>query len=399
MKILILAPTIFPDRHSGVAKLVYNVARQLGRRGHEIVVLTNQYGPDYPIRETVDGMSYHRVPIPKRGDATHALWPISTPLKSRGGQKKLREEHDHFDIVWVHNPWWILFSDPKKFWPRARIVYDFHSDASSELMQNHGNGWKIRSLGRLYDSLIRSVMKKADAVLVHSEFTRNLCFSLSSRKAASKVHLIPGAADPDIYFAADAAQKERLKKELRLPTDRPVFMTARGLKRRTGVDKLVEAAHALKKKGVSFYLNVIGDGPLQAEIADQIVRLGLTDSARLVSDLSEEDLALHYRASDVFVLPTQGAEGFGLATVEALASGLIVLGTNNSSTPEILRLYHPDWIIPGSDPERISEAMFAFCRQPERFSLSPEKIREITVRHFSWSVVADQFASMAQSLL
>ena len=40
--------------------------------------------------------------------------------------------------------------------------------------------------------------------------------------------------------------------------------------------------------------------------------------------------------ADLFILPTTELEGFGLVTVEALASGLPVLGTPIGGTREIL---------------------------------------------------------------
>jgi glycosyltransferase involved in cell wall biosynthesis len=47
-------------------------------------------------------------------------------------------------------------------------------------------------------------------------------------------------------------------------------------------------------------------------------------------------LADWYRAADLFVLPTTAYEGFGMATVEALASGTPAVGTAIGATPEVL---------------------------------------------------------------
>ena len=51
--------------------------------------------------------------------------------------------------------------------------------------------------------------------------------------------------------------------------------------------------------------------------------LNLEKDIRLLSNLSEEILANYYRASDAFVMPTQGAEAFGLSTIEAISVGLV----------------------------------------------------------------------------
>jgi glycosyltransferase involved in cell wall biosynthesis len=391
MKILVLTPGIYPDRHSGIPKLVFYLARELRRRGHEIAILTRRYAPSYPEEEIIEGMQVHRLPIPHEGSAFHPFWPLATVFQSARGQRRLKRLHPDVDLVWVHNPWWLLFSNPKKLWPQARIVYDFHSDAMTELAQNHNGAWTARLAGRLFDASAIRGMRKADLVSVHSRFTREICASLLGNHGAPPLAVVPGGADPELYRPAGPDEKSELKRRLGLPLDRPVFLTARGLKRRTGVDKLIEAAFLLKEGRIPFFLLVVGRGGMKPLIEKKIRDLDLESSVRLTGDLSEEELAAAYRASDVFVLPTQGAEGFGLATVEALASGLVVLGTGNSATPEILRLYHPDWIIPGHTPEAISGAMAAYCRNPEKFSLPVETIREITLRHFTWPVAADRF--------
>ena len=78
MKVLIITPSIFPDRHSGIAKMAYNMAKQLRQKGHDITILTNKYKPNHPSSEIIGGMGYYRTAVPKRGDALHALWPLET---------------------------------------------------------------------------------------------------------------------------------------------------------------------------------------------------------------------------------------------------------------------------------------------------------------------------------
>ena len=390
MKILVLTPGIYPDRHSGLPKLVFYLARECARLGHGITILTRQYDRSHPQEEKRDGMTFLRIPIAHYGTAWHPLWPIETAVKSWHGQRRLWRQNGAFELVWIHNPWWVSLGYPKRFWPAARVVYDFHSDATSELVENHGNSLKTRLMGGLYDRLMTRVMSRADKIIVHSQFNRRKCLGLLGGKSRG-VHLIPGAADPELYHPADPSGKKRLREEFGLPADKVVFVTARGLRPRTGVDKLVEAASLLLQRGISFYLVIIGNGVMKNRIGELIRERQLGSHVKLVSDLSESELADTYRAADVFVLPTQGAEGFGLATVEALSSGLVVLGTNNSATPEILNRFNPSWLIEGCDAESIASAMENYCGYPEKFSLPVETIRQRALEHYSWSVSAKLF--------
>jgi glycosyltransferase involved in cell wall biosynthesis len=75
-------------------------------------------------------------------------------------------------------------------------------------------------------------------------------------------------------------------------------------------------------------------------------RLGLADRVRFLGRVSEGELRTLYAAADLFVLPTVAYEGFGMATVEALASGTPVVGTSVGATPELLEPLEPRLLAP-----------------------------------------------------
>ncbi len=397
MKILVLTPGIYPDRHSGLPKLVYNISRELAYRNHEVIILTRKYSHKYSSYEIVENMHYFRVSIPKRGDLTHMLWPLVTAVQSYSAQKKMASQYENIDVVWVHNPWWMIGFNPKRWWPRAKIIYDFHSDVYSELLYNYPKNPVVQIIGHFFDRIAISVISKADLVLVHSEYARDRCISIGRNGVKDKIKIVPGGADEKLYTPiTNNALKIKLRKELNLPLEQILFITARGLKPRTGVDKLVEALAGLKKKGVSFFIIIVGRGVMETKIRQYIDSLSLKDSVRLVSGISEIELAHYYQVADAFILPTQGAEGFGLATVEALLSGLVVLGTDNGATPEILKRYNKEWIINGCDPQSIGNKIEDFCRNRERYVMRAEDIRSITEKHYSWSISADRFLELME---
>jgi len=55
--------------------------------------------------------------------------------------------------------------------------------------------------------------------------------------------------------------------------------------------------------------------------------------------------------ADLFVLPTLELEGFGLVTLEALASGVPVLGTPVGGTVEILKNLNPKLLFKDASSE------------------------------------------------
>lgn len=76
----------------------------------------------------------------------------------------------------------------------------------------------------------------------------------------------------------------------------------------------------------SAYLLLVGDGPLKDEILDKIESLNLNEHVIMVGAV--ENVQDYYQAMDMFLFPSI-YEGFGNVVIEAQASGLRVLASNN----------------------------------------------------------------------
>jgi phosphatidyl-myo-inositol dimannoside synthase len=80
---------------------------------------------------------------------------------------------------------------------------------------------------------------------------------------------------------------------------------------------------------------VVGDGDGQGELNALAERRGVGDAVRLLGRLSDDDLLALYRSADVFVMPST-EEGFGIAFVEAAATGLPVVAGNVDGSVDAL---------------------------------------------------------------
>jgi glycosyltransferase involved in cell wall biosynthesis len=120
-----------------------------------------------------------------------------------------------------------------------------------------------------------------------------------------------------------------------------------------GIDRLLRALPLLGCDDVT--LVVAGTGSLAGDLPRLAAELGLAERVLFVGSVSDDSrLADWYRAADLFVLPTTAYEGFGMATVEALASGTPVAGTAIGATPELLAPLDPRLVAPTADPEALA---------------------------------------------
>ena len=80
-------------------------------------------------------------------------------------------------------------------------------------------------------------------------------------------------------------------------------------------------------------LLMVGDGPDRAGAEEEARRLGVAKSVAFLGEQTEIEPLL--AAADLFLLPSE-SESFGLAALEAMASGVPVIGTKTGGLPELI---------------------------------------------------------------
>ena len=92
---------------------------------------------------------------------------------------------------------------------------------------------------------------------------------------------------------------------------------------------MITAVSLLKKRGYRAVLVINGkvdkgNAEYDSRLHEQVEKLGLQDVVIFQGFVSDQDLRVIYASSDVFLL-TSKYEGFGIANVEALGSGIPVV--------------------------------------------------------------------------
>jgi glycosyltransferase involved in cell wall biosynthesis len=206
------------------------------------------------------------------------------------------------------------------------------------------------------------------------------------------LRVIPGGVDVNAFFPLEPDQdRSALREALQLPTDRPVLLTVRRLEARMGLDNLILAAGQIVERApeLDFLIVIGGKGALREKLQALVKQNDLENRVRLVGMITREHLPYYYRSADVFILPTLAIEGFGLVTVEALASGLSVLGTPVGGTVEILKDIDESLLFPGTTPEALSRRIEKFLKNPKPFEALKSRCRERAVQYYSWEKVLD----------
>jgi glycosyltransferase involved in cell wall biosynthesis len=172
---------------------------------------------------------------------------------------------------------------------------------------------------------------------------------------AERVRVVPGCVDVD-QFSLPLSRTDA-RRRLQLPQDRPIVLAVRRLVRRMGLEDLIEAIKRVKAKQPDVLLLIAGKGRLADELQGRITEAGLDDNVRLLGFVADRHLASLYRAADISIVPTVALEGFGLITVESLASGTPVLVTPVGGLPEAVAGLSTDLVLPATGADAIADGL------------------------------------------
>ena len=111
--------------------------------------------------------------------------------------------------------------------------------------------------------------------------------------------------------------------------------------------------------------------------------------------IPEDQLPHYYQMADIFMLPTKELEGFGLVTLEAMASGLPVVGTPVGGTNEILGKFDSSFLFKGTDADSMAELIVnkyhLIKNYPERWQEISHRCRKFVESNYSWEKNIESF--------
>lgn len=123
---------------------------------------------------------------------------------------------------------------------------------------------------------------------------------------------------------------------------------------------------------------------MKPELRYLIDELNLGGSITLTGLIDDVRLPLYYQASDLFILPTKELEGFGIVTLEALASGVPVLGTPVGGTVEILSRLDKNLLFEDTSPRAMAGLIIEYLADDKKRSIIQERCRPFILGNYSW---------------
>ena len=396
--ILSLLDACFPNALGGAARVFYETQKELLRQGHTPVSITRL--PDMTERSTVniDGIKMYAYPdIPKNQISKILYYRKTIPELFK---KALKETKPDAVILHSSSAAFGLLHELKKL--SIPVIYYFHSPWSLEyLIQLPAPPSPLTSmLAQIRKKHENAYLENSDKIITLSGYMYNIMLH-THPELKKKQHIInPGAANFAIFHPVKNNQEKcELRKKLNLSENEFIIISSRRMVTRTGLDLLIKAFHKILKqidKSRDVKLILTGNGPIAPELKQLAASHNILDHVLFPGYVLEETLAEYYRCSDLFVMPTRELEGFGLSTVEAMTSGIPVIGTNIGGTPEILTKISEDLIIPKPTSAAIALKMLEIINRSD-INILAEKSFQCANKHFSWQLHIEKMLNFINS--
>lgn len=146
---------------------------------------------------------------------------------------------------------------------------------------------------------------------------------------------------------------------------------------------------------------LLGGGPLRADLEAQAERLGIAGRVRFQAQVPSTEIPAWYHQIDVLALPSltrpNWKEQFGRVLVEAMASGVPVVGSDSGAIPGVTGA--GGLIVPENDRAALTAALGRLREQPALRASLAEQGRARALAEFSHASVAEQTAAFYRQIV
>ncbi|HEX6926470.1 MAG TPA: N-acetyl-alpha-D-glucosaminyl L-malate synthase BshA [Longimicrobiaceae bacterium] len=368
--------TCYPT-YGGSGAIATELGIELAERGHEVHFIT--YAQPFRLPRFMERVYFHEVETIRYPLFEHSSYSLS--LAATMYEVAMRRD---LDLLHVH----YAIPHSTSAWIAQQMLPPGHS--LKIITTLHGTDITMLGQERSFWELMRFSIAKSDGITAVSEYLKRETvdrFHIPSRA----VEVIPNFIDPAVYDrdrypcrrSAFLADGEKLL--IHVSNFRPV-------KRVRDVIAIFERV----QRQVPAKLLLVGDGPERTEAAAEADRLGLED--RVIFLGKQDTVAELLACSDLFLLPS-ATESFGLAALEAMASGTPVVATAVGGLPEVVEDGVTGFLAPLGDVETMAEKAIEILRDAERWSQMSAAARAVATERFSAERIVPIYERFYETIL
>jgi N-acetyl-alpha-D-glucosaminyl L-malate synthase BshA len=359
--------------YGGSGAVATELGLGLAQRGHEVHFVS--YAQPFRLRGFNDRVTFHEVKIGAYPLFEHP--PYSLALAVMLHQVAVKEK---LDVIHAH------YAIPHAM--SALEARQLLSGGQSVAVVTTLHGTDITLVGQdpSYFTITKYSIENSDAVTAVSAYLRDETYRAFGCTTCD-IGVIPNFVDLDEFHprepgsCGDGAEEKTL---MHISNMRPV-------KRLQDVVRIF----AKVRERIPSRLVLAGDGPDRPLAEREAEALGVSARVRFLGKV--EDVAQALRWADLYLLPTQ-VESFGLSALEAMATGVPVVGVNGGGLPEVVEHGVSGFLGPAGDVDALAAGAVALLEDGERWRAASAAARR-RAAEFATERVIPQYESLYEAVV
>ncbi|MFG0262384.1 MAG: glycosyltransferase family 4 protein [Novipirellula sp. JB048] len=151
------------------------------------------------------------------------------------------------------------------------------------------------------------------------------------------------------------------------------------LSKNKNVDVLIDAIANLVRNDVTVRCDIVGDGAQRQQLEEQVSRLGLENCVHFAGAVDFDQVFEFYNRSQVLVLASD-TEGWPKSIAEAMACGLVCVGSNRGLVPWMLGEGR-GFVIPARDVGSLENTLLKIAKSPDQLEQISQRAAEFSQRY------------------
>lgn len=359
----------------GSGVVATEIGLELARRGHRVHFVC----AELPFRlDPAPGVHFHPVRAARYPLFEHT--PYALALTSAMVDVAQREA---LDVLHVH----YAVPHATSAWMAREIL----GGAVRVVTTLHGTDVTLVGPDPSYRAITRHSVIGSDAITTPSAWLRDEARARLDLRDAP-VDVLPNFVDTDAWRPSVG---DRSRLAALFPDDAPVVIHVSNFRPVKRVDRVVDAfARVVARRPARLLL--VGDGPERPDVEDRLRSLGLLDRTVLLGTV--DDLPALVRECAVLHLPSE-SESFGLAALEALASGVPVVASDVGGLPEVVRDGETGFLVPPDDVAGMAARIGELLDAPGLRAAMGAAARRDALARFHTRPAVDRYEALYERVL
>ncbi len=345
----------------------------LNKRGCTVEIVTRRWHNEMPKKELIDGVQVHRLGLTGSSAASTLIFIFFLLLF-------LLTKGRHFDLFHSHGAVKMGVLCRMAGWclTKPNIVKIATAGHVTKLAGNWQSSWLI------------PIFKSSSAIIA---MTDEIEEELKSQDVSEQVvKRIANGVNCSRFSPLPLSQKIQWKKENNIGEESEIVLFSSRLVPRKGLDVLIEAWSLVGKKYPEVFLLILGSGKNQPDSIEELMKNKVAEkrfeNVRFLGETSTPELYLGL--ADVFVFPSR-QEGFPNALMEAMATGLPVLGSHIGGVTDLVEDKKTGFLFTPESSSDLADNIVSLLHDAELCEKTGQQARKNVLDNYSFETISARY--------